>query len=97
MYSRGWEWDGISIFSTKHKSHEDDDNNNSRFKPIAKRMNNRQKDSECCDVNIDSSLAETVTDLLRNGADEERYVEWVKDEINSRPANYEWVTCGQSK
>ena len=50
-------------------------------------MAKRFKVLECWVVNTDSTLAETVTDLFRNGVNEERNAELVKDEIYSRPAN----------
>ena len=68
--------------SSKRKA---DENNNSRFSEMAKRF----KVSENCDVNIDETLADTVTDLFRNGIEEERYSDLVKDDINARPKNCE--------
>jgi ribosomal protein L21E len=44
-----------------------DENNNSRFKEMAKRF----KVGENCDVDIDETLADTVTDSFRNGIEEE--------------------------
>ncbi|XP_045188719.2 uncharacterized protein LOC123546483 [Mercenaria mercenaria] len=57
----------------------------SRFSSMAKHF----KRQEVCDESIDDTLAENVHDLFRNGIEEERYSELVKDEINCRPENCE--------
>ena len=48
-------------------------------------MAKRFKSVEPCDTDIDSLLAKNVTELFRNGIDEDRYSELVKDENNGRP------------
>ena len=72
----------------------DDENNNtcSRFKSMAKRF----KSAEACDKEIDTMLAENITELFRNGIDEERYNELVKDENNGRPINCEGLVITQT-
>lgn len=67
--------------SMKRKS----EDSNSRFSSMVKRFKNQ----EHCDVDIDGILAENITDFFRNGIDQKRYEELVKDEVNGRPANCE--------
>lgn len=55
----------------------------SRFASMSKKF----KSHEICGDNIDSALAESVTEFFVNGIDEERYVELVKDEKTPRPSN----------
>lgn len=56
---------------------------NPRFATMAKRF----KTQERCDVAIDETLAQNVTELFRNGIDDDRYAEMIKDETNGRPEN----------
>ena len=57
----------------------------SRFSSMSKRF----KMQEHCDSSIDETLAENVNNLFRNGIEEDRYNELVKDEQNARPENCE--------
>ena len=66
----------------------DNDSNNNRFSSLAKRC----KVSEVCDTKVDESLATTVTDLFRNGMNEEQYLHLVKDENTPRPENCEGLS-----
>lgn len=75
----------------KRKASEDE-NNNSRFKTMAKRF----KSTEVCDSPIDELLAENITELFRNGIDDERYNELIKDENNARPSNCEGLCVVQT-
>jgi len=59
-------------------------------------MAKRFKSIEPCDTEIDSMLAENVTELFSNGIDEERYNELVKDENNGRPANCDGLLVTQT-
>jgi hypothetical protein len=52
-------------------------------------MSKKFKTQDFVDENIDSVLANNVTELFRNGIDEERYKDLVKDENNARPENCE--------
>jgi len=83
--------DDPEVGSRKRKAMADE-NNNSRFKSMAKRF----KSVEPCDTDIDSLLAENVTELFRNGIDEDRYSELVKDENNGRPANCDGLVVTQT-
>ncbi|KAH3886539.1 hypothetical protein DPMN_010550 [Dreissena polymorpha] len=56
---------------------------NSRFSNMTKKF----KTVEVCDQNIDETLAENTNELFKNGIDETRYEELVKDERNARPEN----------
>ena len=67
--------------SEKRKS----DEQNSRFASMAKRF----KTQEHCDNDIDETLAHNITELFRNGIDDDRYNDLIKDETNGRPANCE--------
>jgi hypothetical protein len=62
-----------------------DENNNSWFKEMAKWF----KVPENCDVDVDETLVDTVTDLFRNGFEEKRYNDLFKDKNNARPKNCE--------
>ena len=76
-----------------------DPNNNdtvddSRFSSLAKRF----KGQEVTDKDIDSVLANNVTDLFRKGMEEDQYNSLVKDEKLARPANCDGlsvVKCNQ--
>lgn len=57
----------------------------SRFKNMSKRFKSR----EVCDVKIDETLATNITDLFRNGMNEDQYSDMIKDENNARPENCE--------
>ena len=61
------------------------EDSNPRFASMAKRF----KTQEHCDDEIDETLAQNITDLFRNGIDDDHYSELIKDEINGRPANCE--------
>ncbi|KAH3833465.1 hypothetical protein DPMN_106775 [Dreissena polymorpha] len=56
---------------------------NSRFSNMTKKL----KTVEVCGKNIDETLAENTNELFKNGIDETRYEELVKDERNARPEN----------
>lgn len=58
-------------------------NTDSRFSSMAKRF----KMQEHCDKSVDETLSENVNELFRNGIEDERYSELVKDEQNARPEN----------
>ena len=62
-----------------------DENNNSKFAAMSKRFKTR----EICGDKIDDTLAENVTDLFRNGMNEDQFLELTKDENNPRPENCE--------
>ncbi len=62
----------------------DEKDGSSRFASMSKKF----KTQEICANNIDSALAENVTEFFLNGIDEDRYVEMVKDEQNPRPENH---------
>lgn len=55
-------------------------------------MAKRFKIKEVCDVNVDDTLANNVTDLFRNGMDEDQYNDLTKDENTGRPENCEGLT-----
>ena len=57
----------------------------SRFSSMSKRF----KSKEICSAKVDETLAANITDLFRNGMNEDQYSEMVKDENNSRPENCE--------
>ena len=59
--------------------------NTSRFMNMSKRFKSR----EVCDVKIDETLATNITDLFRNGMNEDQYSDLIKDENNARPENCE--------
>lgn len=59
--------------------------NQSRFSNMSKRFKSR----EICDVKIDETLASNITDLFRNGMNEEQNSDLIKDENNARPDNCE--------
>ena len=87
-YSGEMECEGGDIGVTQKRNSESvggDENNNSRFKSMAKRF----KSVEQCDTNIDETLALNLTELFRNGIDEDRYEELIKSEAKSRPENCE--------
>jgi hypothetical protein len=51
-------------------------------------MSKRFKSREVCDVKIDETLAtNNITDLFRNGMNEDQYSDLIKDENNARPEN----------
>jgi hypothetical protein len=52
-------------------------------------MSKRFKRREVCDLNIDETLAANITDLFRNGMNEDQYSDLIKDENNARPENCE--------
>lgn len=52
-------------------------------------MSKRFKSREICDVKIDETLASNITDLFRNGMNEDQYSDFIKDENNARPENCE--------
>ena len=52
-------------------------------------LNKRFRSGEKCDLPVNDNLAQTVTDIFRNGISEERYREMLKDEKMARPENCE--------
>ena len=68
--------------SNKRKA---DENNTSKFGSMSKRIKTR----ETLGDKIDETLAENVTDLFRNGMNEDLFGELTKDESNPRPENCE--------
>ena len=62
-----------------------DENNPSKFASMSKRIKTR----ETLGDKIDETLAENVTDLFRNGMNEDQFGELTKDESNPRPENCE--------
>lgn len=62
-----------------------DENNPSKFASISKRIKTR----ETLGDTIDETLAENVTDLFRNGMNEDQFDELTKDKSNPRPENCE--------
>ena len=68
--------------SNKRKA---DENKPSKFASISKRIKTR----ETLGDKIDETLAENVTDLFRNGMNEDQFGELTKDESNPRPENCE--------
>lgn len=73
---------------TNRKADDENNNTSSRFYTMAKRF----KIKEVCDINVDDTLAKNVTDLFRNGMDEDQYNDLTKDENAGRPENYEGLT-----
>ena len=55
-------------------------------------MAKRFKIKEVCDVNVDDTLAKNVTDLFRNGMDEDQYNDLIKDENTGRSEKCEGLT-----
>ena len=64
------------------------DENNNIFSSMTKRC----KVQEMCNTQIDELLATNVTDLFRNGMNDEQYTELTKDDNNARPENCEGLT-----
>jgi hypothetical protein len=52
-------------------------------------MAKRCKVQEICDSKIDDVFAENITDLFKNGMNEDQYIELTKDENTARPKNCE--------
>ena len=52
-------------------------------------MSKMFKSKEICSAKVDETLAAYITDLFRNGKNEDQYSEMIKDENNSRPENCE--------
>ena len=52
-------------------------------------MSKRFKSKEVCDKKIDETLASNLTDLFRNGMNDDQYSELTKDDNNARPENCE--------
>jgi hypothetical protein len=71
--------------SNKRKTNE---NNTRKFASMSKRIKTR----ETLGDKIDETLAENVTDLFRNGMNEDHFGELTKDESNSCPGNCEGLT-----
>ena len=67
--------------STSKKQRIDD----TRFSSLNKRFRSGEK----CDLPVNDNLAETVTDVFRNGISEKRYRELLKDEKMAKPENCE--------
>ena len=83
----GEENEGITEPPPK-KQRQDTNNNTSRFSSMAKRC----RVYEICDSKLDDFLAENITDLFRNGMNEDQYIELTKDENTARPENCEGLT-----
>lgn len=67
---------------------------NSRFSSLAKRF----KPQESLSADIDSTLANTVTEIFRNGMEDDQYQNMLKSEALARPSNCDGLTvvkCNQ--
>ncbi|KAK3092455.1 hypothetical protein FSP39_003008 [Pinctada imbricata] len=69
----------------RDKRKSDEVETESRFHSMSKRF----KSKEVCDSKIDETLASNLTDLFRNGMNDEQYSELTKDDNNARPENCE--------
>lgn len=74
--------DQVDATPNKRKA---DDNSLSKFASMAKRVKTR----ETLGAKIDETLADNVTDLFRNGMNEDQFIELTKDENTPRPENCE--------
>ena len=80
MYDKHEGQDQGEAPSNKRKA---DENNTSKFGSMSKRIKTR----ETLGDKIDETLAENVTDLFRNGMNEDQFGELTKDESNPHPEN----------
>lgn len=77
-------------WSQTEKRKSEESSSNSRFASMSKRF----KTQEHCDVQIDETLAQNITELFLKGIDDDIYNELVKDETNARPSNCEGLVVG---
>jgi hypothetical protein len=83
--------DDVPVQNSSKRKAETDDNNN-RFNAMSKRF----KAAEICDQEIDSVLASNINELFRNGIEETKYNEIIKDEVTPRPSNCEGLVVVQT-